>query len=152
MSDPRTEHLEKLNRRNQKLLDAIKEHLPQLEQLLRVIESDYEDRIYRFYYESSKIYSLQGTTLKAVEIFKNIGQQADARLCDCFEEIILDGTGKNWKMADPNWRRYQRSIVEAFLHTKYFVEMMVKYGRELETLPKILPSGWAAILMLYGQR
>gem|GEM_PF-5111414 len=59
---------------------------------------------------------------------------------------------KNWKMLDPNWGYHEQSIIVAFLRTKYFVEMMVKYGRELEVLPEFLPSGWAAILVLYGQR
>jgi len=30
--------------------------------------------------------------------------------------------------------------------------MCVKYGRELEKPPEILPSGWAAVLYLYGLR
>jgi len=55
-------------------------------------------------------------------------------------------------MLDPNWGYHEQSIIVAFLRTKYFVEMMVKYGRELEVLPEFLPSGWAAILVLYGQR
>ena len=28
-----------------------------------------------------------------------------------------------------DWPRHARPLVEAFLHAKYFVEMMVKYGR-----------------------
>jgi len=51
-----------------------------------------------------------------------------------------------------NWLLYTRPIVEAYLHAKYFVEMMVKYGQEMEDVPMFLPSGWAAILELYDQR
>jgi len=42
--------------------------------------------------------------------------------------------------------------VAAFLHTKYFVEMMIKYGTELKEAPHTLPSGWASVLYLYNMR
>jgi hypothetical protein len=42
--------------------------------------------------------------------------------------------------------------VEAFLHTQYFLEMAVRYGRQLEHPPRHLPSGWAAFLYLYNLR
>jgi hypothetical protein len=51
-----------------------------------------------------------------------------------------------------NWALYTRPIVEAFLHAKYFMEMMVKYGTEMDTAQSTLPTGWAAILCLYNQR
>jgi hypothetical protein len=31
-------------------------------------------------------------------------------------------------------------------------EMTLKYGRSLESPPRVLPSGWAAVLTLYGLR
>jgi hypothetical protein len=43
-------------------------------------------------------------------------------------------------------------ILEAFWHTKYFIQMMLKYGRELESAPQCLPSGWAAVLYLFELR
>jgi len=42
--------------------------------------------------------------------------------------------------------------LEAFFHAKYFLEMACKYGRELAEPPETLPSGWAALLCLYGMR
>lgn len=42
--------------------------------------------------------------------------------------------------------------VEAFLHAKSFLEMVVKYGKELETAQNLLPSGWAAVLCFYDLR
>ena len=41
--------------------------------------------------------------------------------------------------------------LQAFLHARYFVEMAVKYA-EMAELPGLLPSGWAALLCLYGLR
>jgi hypothetical protein len=43
-------------------------------------------------------------------------------------------------------------MLEAFFHARYFLEMAVKYGRELELPPTLLPSGWAALLYLYNLR
>ena len=70
-----------------------------------------------------------------------------------FEEIVSGGTGLEFDVShNDDWPRHTRPQVEAFLHAKYFVEMMVRYGRELETAPDMLPSGWAAVLTLYGLR
>jgi hypothetical protein len=50
---------------DQALLDAIKVHLLQLESLSKEMECDYEDRIYRFYQQSYKVYWLQQYTQQA---------------------------------------------------------------------------------------
>jgi hypothetical protein len=42
-------------------------------------------------------------------------------------------------------------MVEAFFHARFMVEVAVKYGRELNQAPPILPSGWA-LLCPYGLR
>lgn len=61
--------------------------------------------------------------------------------------------GKRFEMAhNQEWTRHTRPFVEAFFHARFFLEMAVKYGRELESAPTTLPSGWAALLCLYGMR
>jgi hypothetical protein len=45
-----------------------------------------------------------------------------------------------------------RPILEAFFHARYFLEMAVKYGGRLSVAPRVMPSGWAALLSLYGLR
>ncbi|MGZ5544922.1 MAG: hypothetical protein ACXWIU_09620 [Limisphaerales bacterium] len=50
------------------------------------------------------------------------------------------------------WLETTRPIVEAFFHARYFLEMAVNYGRELEYPPHVMPSGWAAFLYLYNLR
>jgi len=138
---------------DQRLLEAIKAHLPELESLLFVFRSDYEDRMYRFYYQSFKVYSLQNSTAEAATLFNNIGATIDSTLSDWFEAIVADGTGLEFESDhNKNWLLYTRPIVEAFLHAKYFLEMMVRYGKEMDTVPTVLPTGWAAILCLYNQR
>jgi hypothetical protein len=49
-------------------------------------------------------------------------------------------------------REKTRPILEAFWHTKCFVQMMIKYAKGLETAPQAMPSGWAAILGLFELR
>jgi hypothetical protein len=50
-----------------------------------------------------------------------------------------------------NWLAVTRPIVEAFFHARFFLEMAVKYGRELDSACS-LPTGWAAFLHLYDLR
>lgn len=50
------------------------------------------------------------------------------------------------------WLEVTRPIVEAYFHAGCFLEVAVRYGRELEYPPRHLPSGWAAFLYLYGLR
>ena len=35
---------------------------------------------------------------------------------------------------------------------RYFLEMVVRYGRSLSHPPQSLPSGWASVLHLYNRR
>jgi hypothetical protein len=43
-------------------------------------------------------------------------------------------------------------LLEAFFHAKFFLEMAVKYGKDLRASPTPLPAGWAALLCLFGLR
>ena len=153
MSKQMPPNLEEQLEKHRELLAAIKAHLPQLERLLFQFRSDYEDRVYRFYYNSFKVYSLQDSTLAAAELFRTIGEVVKQELCQWFEEIVAGGTGVEFE-TDHNrdWLSVTRPVVEAFLHAKYFLEIMVKYGNELDRPPEFLPTGWAAILLLYNQR
>ena len=113
----------------------------------------YEDGLYRFYHHSFKVYSLQGSTLRAVEIFRGVAAETGNNLCGWFEQLVADGSGRKWELEhNANWLQHTRPIVEAFLHAKYFWEMMVQYANEIDSAPSALPDGWAAILELYNQR
>jgi aminoglycoside phosphotransferase len=144
---------EEARRADQALLDAILARLPELEELARVMGGEYEDRLYRFYDRSNKVYYLQDDTGRAAELFREIGREAGRGLNPWFEEIVAAGTGIEFDVRhNDEWLRHTRPIVEAFLHARYFVEMMVRYGRQLDSPPHMLPSGWAAVLTLYGLR
>jgi len=141
--------------KDNQLLANIKSQLPELVTLLNEMNSHwcYEDPIYRFYYQSFKVYSLQDGTKKIVEALKSIAPEGTT-FCKEFEEIYLSGaSGKKFKLEhNLNWTAHTRVFVEAFFHAKFFLEMAVKYGKELEEAPTLLPSGWAALLCLYNLR
>jgi len=153
LSQKQSEYLSKRLEKDQALLDAIKANLPEIERLHELFAFEYEDGIYRFYHQSFKVYSLQHCTLGAVGIFRSIADTTGNQLCEWFLQIIADGTGAKFEAEhNRSWPKHTRPIVEAFLHTKYFLELMAKYAREFESPPTLLPFGWAAILELYNQR
>jgi hypothetical protein len=137
----------------QELLKNLAMALPRLEKLLEECSGHwgYEDPIYRFYHQSFKVYQLQAQTLEIVAHLKALLPDAD--LHEWFLQIISEGTDKTFAMDDnAQWLVVTRPIVEAFFHARYFLEMAVTYGKELFIPPRVLPSGWAAVLSLYNLR
>lgn len=137
----------------EQLLARVKERLPELRQLLAA-QSDfwgYEDRVYRFYHQSWKVYSLQGRTEEIVAALQ--GLRPAEPLNPWFTQIVADGTGNQFEFAhNDDWPVHTRPILEAYFHAHYMLQMIVRYGEILEAPPGELPSGWAAVLCLYGLR
>jgi hypothetical protein len=137
----------------QALLAALRASLPDLEKLL-VATSDhwgYEDPIYRFYHQSFKVFELQRATAAIVASLQALTPRRE--LDAWFRQIVADGTGKSFQLEhNRNWLDATRPILEAFFHARYFLEMAVRYGHSLEAPPTLLPSGWGALLTLYGLR
>jgi hypothetical protein len=137
----------------QELFANLKASLPALRKLLKE-HSDhwgYEDPVYRFYHQSFKVYWLQQATTKIVAALEALAP--GRKLNDWFTQIVKEGTGKTFEMEhNRRWLEVARPIVEAFFHARYFLEMAVRYGKELDAPPQLLPSGWAAFLYLYDLR
>lgn len=134
------------------LLRSIRRRLPRFRELTKGMNFWYEDRVYRFYHHSFKVYGLQDFTLGANVLFKEIAKENDVMLDVWFSDIVRQGTGIEWeKSHNERWFDKPRRIVEAFFHTKYFVDMAVRYGKMKEP-PRPLPSGWAALLELFNRR
>ena len=136
------------------LLARIKVRLPQLEELLAQIEdrSGEEDGVYRFYHQSFKVFDLQKLTLAGLKLIEEIGGETDPPH-PWYCQIVKEGTGYAFELCmNDHWLKYTRPILEAFWHTKYFMQMMIKYAKELATAPQMMPSGWAAILWLFELR
>ena len=137
---------------HQKLLNSIKKRLPEIERLLNVVNShwNYEDPIYRYYHRSYKSYYIQDSTLAMVNLFNKI---CNVPLNAQFMNIIKNGTNKRWKeVANKNWDKINRPMLEAYFHARFFLEMVYKYGKKFKKTPEVMPSGWAAILYLYNMR
>ncbi len=135
------------------LFKNLKAKQPALEELLKRCSSHwgYEDPIYRFYHQSFKVYALQHDTESIVKLLRSLAPRRP--LNAWFEEIVAQGTGRKFEMAhNRDWLAQTRPIVEAFFHARFFLEMVVRYGRELEHPPNRPPSGWAAVLYLYDLR
>lgn len=133
------------------LLRTIKEQAPALRELLEAVSHrSYEDPIYRFYHHSYKVFNLQRRTEEMVAALRGLLPGRD--LNPMFIEVIDQGTGKEFSIdQNADWPRHTRPILEAFFHARFFLEMAVRYS-VLPEAPKVLPSGWAALLCLYKLR
>jgi hypothetical protein len=136
-----------------KLLANIQEALPGLEPMWQQANDHwgYEDPVYRFYHQSFKVYYLQAQTTEIVKALQDLAPHLP--LNPWFTQIVAEGTGREFSMeVNQRWPEATRPILEAFFHARYFLEMVCKYGKELDEPPVVLPSGWAGVLYLYGLR
>lgn len=137
----------------QQLLRNLKASMPALEELLERCDSHwgYEDGVYRFYYQSFKVYGLQEMTTAIVAALQALAPERE--LNQWFVQIVGEGTGKTFELEhNSRWLEVTRPVIEAFFHARYFLEMGIRYGNKLEVPPCRLPSGWAALLYLYELR
>ena len=134
------------------LIRRLKAQLPGMKELLDDSSNHwgYEDPAYRFYHHSYKVFALQGRTEQIVAALQ--GLLPGRPLNDWFLRIVGEGTGKKFS-PDMNavWEKQARPIIEAFFHARFFLDMTVRYA-DLPEPPDPLPSGWAAVLHLYGLR
>jgi hypothetical protein len=134
------------------LLDALHRDRADLRALLEHCDGHWggEDAVYRFYHQSFKVYALQETTTTIVERLRVLAP--DRELNRWFLEIVGAGTGLAFAPEhNARWPEVTRPILEAYFHARYFLEIAVRYG-DLERPPDLLPTGWAALLSLYGLR
>jgi hypothetical protein len=148
-----TRSIDELRQREQVLLQNIKRDLAALSSLLEQTESHWgsEDLVYRFYHQSFKVFGIQRLTTSIVDRLRAL--LPDRGLDEQFAAIVERGTGKEFSLEmNAAWSEATRPLLEAFFHAHYFLRMAVKYGNELEDPPEMLPSGWAALLELFGIR
>jgi hypothetical protein len=131
---------------------SLRRDRPELEKLLAECSDHwgYEDPVYRFYHQSFKVYGLQGRTQSIVQRLQALAP--DRPLNPWFVQIVQAGTSKVFKSEDnARWTEATRPILEAFFHARFFLEMAVRYA-DLQEPPRVLPSGYAALLYLFGLR
>jgi hypothetical protein len=134
-------------------LSNIHETLPEMKALASEIDEwDGEDLIYRFWHQSFKVFGLQSVTERIEALLVRLAPPG-VTINKWFVEIMRDGTGREFSLEDNDrWLEATRPILEAYFHARYFLDMAIRYGEELEEPPDLLPSGWAALLSLYGIR
>jgi hypothetical protein len=134
------------------LLQSLRRDRRELEELLAKCSDHwgYEDPVYRFYHQSFKVYWLQHKTESIVQRLQALAPNLP--LNPWFVQIIESGTGKEFTTKDnARWTEVTRPILEAFFHARFFLDMAVRYA-DLEAPPQSLPSGYAALLYLFGLR
>jgi hypothetical protein len=134
------------------LLGGVREQREALKALLDASSDHwgFEDPVYRFYHQSLKVFWLQQQTEKIVRQLS--GLLPDRPLHPWFLQIVRQGTGKEFTTADNDrWTLVTRPIVEAFFHARFFLEMAVRYA-SVDSPPRPLASGYAALLYLYQLR
>jgi hypothetical protein len=141
-------HQERVNA----LFLRIKSRLPELEETARDLEEAEEDGVYRFYHESNKVFFLQDPVKQAFTLINEIGGEDDPPNFE-YARIVEAGTAHQFsKTTNENWEAETKPILEAFWHTKYFINMMAKYAKELETVEMMVQPGMAAVLYLFELR
>ena len=133
------------------LLAGIKRVLPELVDLERRAAELEEDLVYRFHHQSFKLYAIQPLTTSIVSALKGI--QPGRPMASAFLDIIGSGTGVEFTPEhNRRWAVVTGPMLDAFWHARYFLRMAIKYGQLLEEPPRLLPSGWAALLELFQLR
>ena len=115
-----------------------------------------EDGVYRFYHRSFKVANLLAMANEVYALLRGLCP-AGCRLNPWFVEIAEDAerkwtTASDLKTRNAHWTRHARAVVEFAFHCNYFLGRLVQYeSLEFASL-RLLPSGVAAILELYGIR
>lgn len=140
------------------LLANLKAKMPMLEGKLAEYSGHwgYEDPIYRFYHGSFKVFYLQSSTKDIVDLLVSCAPTSGPMepINEDFKRVYeaARAVGDFQLEYNRDWHGKAGPVVAAFLHAKYFLEMAVRYGKELESAPDCLPSGWAAFLYFYNMR
>ena len=114
----------------------------------------YEDRMYRFYHSSLKVFWLQDVIKETVELLTMLNVNDPPQFDKWFVDIVAEAQAKGEfkKEYRDNFQKHARPVVEAFLHCKYFLDMLVKCIKIEEEPTEIAPSGWLALTELYNIR
>jgi len=149
---------EERERMIQKLFASIKENKDAIHKLYEAnCGHVYEDRIYRFYHYSFKVFYLQDSISDIMEFLDKINPRPidyEHRFNKWFLDIV-EGAKKEgeFKMSyNENFPSHARPIVEAYFHCKYFVDMLEAIATKDESPDGTISSAFAAVLELYNLR
>lgn len=134
------------------LLNNIKLNINEILDLHKDFTRSEEDLIYRFYHQSFKVFGVINLIAKARILFDKIALEG-WHLNDWYCQIVAEALSKEFNSnSNSIWIAETRPIIEAFWHSKYFLDQLITSSANLDHAPQMLPSGWAAILHLYNIR
>lgn len=134
------------------LLTNIKSNVEILSPIAASFAKSEPEFIYRFYHQSMKVFGYGELIRYSVEFFQSVSPQSRP-LNGWFSTIASAGLSKEFRdSTNENWLEETRPLLEAFWHTKYFVNQMSSVADSLQDAPEILPYDWAAVLYLYDLR
>jgi hypothetical protein len=147
-------------RKDQKIFFRnLKAQYPDLKALLKEISPKkdrhrgYVDLVYRFYHGSFKVYRIQALTQQIMAALLTLKPEGCELNKDLAAILEFGASGVKFELEHNEiWDAMTRPMLEAFFHAHFFLEMAVKYGRELDEFPEMLPSGFAALLYLFNLR
>jgi len=127
------------------LIKNLRKRRKVLEELLASINGHWqiEDTVYRLYHGSFKVQWAMDITRKVMKELEALYRYGYRNRNAVIKQIMDEGV-------DP--KSDGRRWVEAMLHARYLLEMAIKYSKEVKKPLQCLPSGYAALLYLYGLR
>jgi hypothetical protein len=157
---PRNKKLRKIWEENKNLrqqniiLAAARKREKEIAEILEKCGPQNPDMFYRFYHHSLKAYWIQDKTKSMMKILTEVGQEANiTEWNQDFLAILKRGQGKTFKFShNRKWRQHARPLLEAFFHTREMLACLHLATKEVTQGTNSLPSGWAAVLYLYGIR
>lgn len=140
------------------LVNSMLENMEEAKNLQIEIDKQFglEDLVYRFYHQSFKVYRSQYLIKDCLELFQKIAGD-ELKLDKKFLKIVEDGTGHVFDLSHNEiWLEKTRPQIEALFHCKYVLDNLIKYTEfykdKEEQKQMFLPSGWAAIMTIFGSR
>jgi hypothetical protein len=157
---------ETLALRQVELLSNIKAALPDLELLQQRLTQNWVDEefLYRFYYQSFKVFIRKESTTEIYDALAALAPRSTppdegassgerSPLNEWFTQIVTEGTSAAFELSmNDDWLTHARPVLEAYHHARQFLDLVVGYGKLLDAPPTSLPTGWAAVLMLFNLR
>ncbi len=135
------------------LLSTITERRAEIANKLDWFKKEEPDLVYRLYHQSYKTFIMVDLIQSANELFSGLAPES-TELNDWYVKITQAAISKKFDPDSTNqhWLEETLPILQGFWQAKYFLEQMLAAAGELDEAPRILPSGWAAVLYLYNLR
>ncbi len=151
LAEIRANFEEQLMKSNQ-LLSNIKKNRSRLDRSLSHIKKVEGDLVYYFYHQSWDIFLYRSTLDTNKALFESFSPDKKP-LNSWFLSIYETAVGKKFNdSTNLKWKSETQPILDAYWHTRYFLEQMLIAVDELETAPEVLPRDWGAVLYLYNLR